>query len=114
MQFNDIESVDKPWGRELHFAVEEEYVGKILEVDKGKRLSLQYHEKKKETLYVLSGRLKVTLGDEEGEVGEGKSFTIVPGTTHRFEALEDAMILEVSTTELDDVVRLHDDHGRAD
>ena len=112
MKFNEIKIVDKPWGREIHFALEDEYVGKILEVDKGKRYSLQYHEKKKETQYVLKGRIKLTFGDEIIEVGEGKSFTVNPGIKHRVEGLVDSRIIEVSTTELDDVVRLEDDYNR--
>jgi mannose-6-phosphate isomerase len=113
MKFNVINVVDKPWGRELHFAIEEQYVGKILEVRRGQRLSLQYHKAKKETMYVISGRMRLTLGDESEEVGEGKSVTIEPGRSHRVEALEDTRIVEVSTNHLDDVVRVEDDHGRA-
>ncbi len=112
MDYSDVKVVDKPWGREIHFALEDEYVGKILEVNAGQRLSLQYHEKKKETMYVLDGRLKLTLGDKTEVVGAGRAVTITPGTRHRVEAVEDSRILEVSTTELDDVVRLEDDYGR--
>jgi quercetin dioxygenase-like cupin family protein len=112
MEFNKVKIVDKPWGREVIFAVEDKYVGKIIEVEKGKRYSLQYHKKKKETQYVLKGKIKLTLGDETQIIDEGKSFTVNPGTKHRVEALEDARIIEVSTTELDDVVRLEDDYGR--
>lgn len=112
MEYNEIRIVDKPWGREIHFAVEDEYVGKILEVNKGTRLSLQYHEKKKETMYVLEGEMKLTLGSETEIVGKGKSVTVNPGVKHRVEAIKDVKILEVSTTELDDIVRLEDDYGR--
>ncbi len=112
MRFNEVKIVDKPWGREIHFAVEADYVGKILEVKKGSRLSLQYHNVKKETMYVLSGRMKLTLGDEEEEVGPGQSVTIDAKMIHRVEALEDLRILEVSTNHLDDVVRLKDDYDR--
>jgi len=113
MDYHDIKVVEKPWGREIHFAVEDEYVGKILEVHAGHRLSHQYHKKKKETLHVLEGRVKLSLGSEMEIVGPGKSVTINPGVNHRIEALDEAVvILEVSTTELDDIVRLDDDYGR--
>ncbi|MCX6695021.1 MAG: cupin domain-containing protein [Candidatus Altiarchaeota archaeon] len=113
MNYHDIKVVEKPWGREIHFAVENEYVGKILEVHKGHRLSHQFHERKKETLHVYEGRIRLTLGEEVEVVESGKSVTIPPGVNHRIEALDDeAVILEVSTTELDDVVRLDDDYGR--
>jgi mannose-6-phosphate isomerase-like protein (cupin superfamily) len=114
MDFNVVNMVEKPWGRELHFAVEDSYVGKILEVKEGHRLSLQYHKKKKETMYVLKGRIRLTLGDETEDVSAGKSVTLNPGVRHRVEALEDTQIIEVSTSHLDDVVRLEDDHGRED
>lgn len=112
MEFNEVKVVEKPWGREIHLAAEDEYVGKILEVKAGGRLSLQYHKKKKETMYVLSGRMKLTLGDETQVVGEGTSVTIKPGDRHRVEAIEDVRIIEVSTSDLDDVVRVEDDYGR--
>ena len=112
MEFNDVRIVDKPWGREIHFAVEADYVGKILEVKKGSRLSLQYHNVKKESMYVLSGRMKFTLGDEEKIVDEGRSVTIDAKMIHRVEALEDLRIIEVSTNHLDDIVRLKDDYSR--
>jgi quercetin dioxygenase-like cupin family protein len=112
MDYNVINKVGKPWGREIHFAVEDEYVGKILEVREGCRLSLQYHKKKKETMYVLKGSIRLTLDGETEVVGEGKSVTLNPGARHRVEALQDTQIIEVSTSQLDDVVRLEDDHGR--
>ncbi|MFH0862983.1 MAG: cupin domain-containing protein [Candidatus Altiarchaeota archaeon] len=112
MDFNLINVVEKPWGREIHFALEGEYVGKILEVKGGQRLSLQYHKRKKETMYLIKGRIRLTLGDEVEELGVGKSVTLAPGVTHRVEALEDSQIIEVSTNHLEDVVRLEDDHGR--
>jgi mannose-6-phosphate isomerase len=114
MDFNIINMVGKPWGREIHFAVEDEYVGKILEVKEGRRLSLQYHKRKKETMYVLRGKVRLTMGHEVEVVGEGRSWTLKPGVHHRIEALEDAQIIEVSTSHLDDVVRVEDDHGRED
>ncbi|MFH1054625.1 MAG: cupin domain-containing protein [Candidatus Altiarchaeota archaeon] len=112
MDLNRVRVVEKPWGREVHFALEGEYVGKLLEVKRGCRLSLQYHEKKKETMYVLSGRVKLTLGSEEKILPEGSSVTIKPGVRHRVEALENARIVEVSTTELEDVIRVEDDYFR--
>jgi quercetin dioxygenase-like cupin family protein len=113
MNYHDIKVIEKPWGREIHFAVEDEYVGKILEVRKGCRLSHQYHKKKKETLHVYEGSIRLTLGSETEIVKAGKSVTIKPGVNHRIEALDgEAVILEVSTKELDDVVRLDDDYGR--
>lgn len=104
--------VDKPWGREVWYAHEERYAGKILEVTKGHALSLQKHEKKQETMYLQSGRLLYHLNGEEFEMSPGESITIFPGDVHRIEALEDARILEVSTPELDDVIRLEDRYGR--
>lgn len=112
MDFNRVNIVEKPWGREVRFALEEEYAGKVLEVRKGSRLSLQYHKVKKETMYVLWGRVRLTIGQETKDIAEGASFTILPGVRHRVEAIEDARIIEVSTTELDDVVRVEDDFGR--
>jgi mannose-6-phosphate isomerase len=114
MDFNLINFVEKPWGREIHFAVEGEYVGKILEVNARKRLSLQYHKRKKETMYLLKGRVRLTLDDETEIISPGKSVTLKPGVRHRIEALEDSQIIEVSTSHLDDVVRVEDDHGRED
>lgn len=112
MKYNKIKIVKKPWGRELHFAVEDKYAGKILEVKKGHRLSLQYHKNKKETMYIVGGKVKFTLGEETEVVGKGKSITVNPHTKHRVEALEDTMLIEVSTSELDDVVRIEDDYNR--
>lgn len=112
MELNDVNVVEKPWGREIHFAIEDEYIGKILEVENGKRLSLQHHEKKKETFFVFSGELELTLGEEKVTLSEGSSVTIKPGVKHRVHALSDVKIFEVSTPHLDDVVRFEDDHGR--
>ncbi len=112
--------VAKPWGQELWFARTDHYAGKILTIKKGRRLSLQYHERKHEVQYVDSGRIKVTLGssdrpDEYREViaGPGTVIVLPPGAVHRMEALEDARLFEVSTPELEDIVRLDDDYGRA-
>lgn len=109
--------VEKPWGHELIWAHTERYVGKVLHVKAGHALSLQYHEAKDETIHVLSGRLRFLVGRDreslrEAELVEGQSFHITPGTVHRMEALTDVDILEVSTPELEDVVRLDDRYGR--
>ena len=112
--------VDKPWGYEIWWARTERYVGKILHVNKGESLSLQYHNVKDETIMVQSGRLlfQTRPAGEEGELRDvemkpGDVFHITPGTLHRMTALEDCDIVEVSTPELDDVVRLEDRYGRA-
>lgn len=109
--------VDKPWGHELIWAHTDQYVGKILLIETGRRLSLQRHEVKDESIYVLSGLLRLTLEDEAGEIrieelGPGAHRHIAVGRIHRYEAVERCEILEVSTPELDDVVRLEDDFGR--
>jgi len=110
--------VDKPWGHELIFAVTDKYAGKLLVVKAGESLSLQFHKVKDESWYVLEGRAKLELG-APGEgvltsevVAAGSSFRFEPGTVHRLQAIEDTTILEVSTPELDDVVRLEDRYGR--
>jgi mannose-6-phosphate isomerase len=105
--------VEKPWGRELWYAHEERYAGKILEVNKGHSLSLQKHAVKHETMYLFRGRLLYHLNGENFEMGVGECITIRPGDVHRIEALEDSTILEVSTPELDDVIRLEDRYGRS-
>ena len=113
-----VPRVEKPWGYEEHFAlVDGRYCGKVLHVDKGHALSLQYHRRKEETVAVQSGRLLFEVGDpdtplESFELLPGESVHLRPGTRHRMTALEDTVILEASTTELDDVVRLDDRYGR--
>jgi mannose-6-phosphate isomerase len=110
--------VDKPWGYELIWAVTDAYVGKVLFVRAGESLSLQFHRKKDESWLVQSGRAKLELGSAGDAmlkvevIGPGASFRLLPGTVHRVTALEDTTILEVSTSELDDVVRLEDRYGR--
>lgn len=104
--------MDKPWGREVWWAVGAAYAAKRLEISAGHALSLQYHERKHETLYFLAGQVRLRLGDRELEVGPGYVATVPPGTIHRMEALTDAVIFEVSTPELTDVVRLEDRYGR--
>jgi len=109
--------VEKPWGHENIWAHTQKYVGKILFITKGKRLSLQYHEKKDESILVLRGRLRLELENADGvlevlELEPGETRHIPTGRRHRFGAIEDTELVEVSTPELDDVVRLQDDFGR--
>jgi mannose-6-phosphate isomerase-like protein (cupin superfamily) len=109
--------VEKPWGWELIWALTDAYAGKLLFVRAGQALSLQYHEHKDESWYVQEGRAALELGTVGGElteheIGSGDVFHFVPGTVHRVRALEDTLIVEVSTADLDDVVRLRDDYGR--
>jgi len=118
MGSTDARFVNKPWGHEEIFAVTERYVGKILFVRQGESLSLQYHELKEETLRVLDGVVEFLTGpDMEHLKAEtlkaGSVFHITPGTLHRMTAISDCNLLEVSTPELDDVVRLEDRYGRA-
>jgi mannose-6-phosphate isomerase len=114
----DPRKVEKPWGWELIWAHTEAYVGKILFVREGHSLSLQYHVQKDESWYVESGRARVELGKpgdamlDEAVISPGDAFRFRPGTVHRVTALEDTTILEVSTPQLDDVVRLEDRYGR--
>jgi mannose-6-phosphate isomerase len=111
------EHVAKPWGHETIWARTERYVGKILHVRAGESLSLQYHQRKEETIRVLRGALRFEVGPDDTpaeavRLGPGEGWHIPPGTRHRMTALEDTDILEVSTPELDDVVRLEDRYGR--
>ena len=111
------ERIDKPWGYELIWARTDRYVGKILHIDAGHALSLQYHERKDETLYLLSGTLELELGDDESALqiialAPGESVHMWPGRRHRLTARTTCDVLEVSTPELDDVVRLADRYGR--
>jgi mannose-6-phosphate isomerase-like protein (cupin superfamily) len=111
--------VVKPWGYELIWALTDDYCGKLLHVDAGHSLSLQFHRLKDESWLIQSGRVKLELGAagdpilQEEIVGAGAAFHYTPGTVHRVTALEDTDILEVSTPQLDDVVRLEDAYGRA-
>ncbi len=109
--------VEKPWGHELIWVVADRYVGKAIHIAAGHRLSLQYHNVKDESIYVIGGRLRLYLEDEAGELRtheltKGQSARVHVGRRHRFEAIEDVDLIEVSTPELDDVVRLQDDYGR--
>jgi mannose-6-phosphate isomerase len=109
--------VDKPWGHELIWAHTDRYVGKILVIEAGQRLSLQRHLVKDESILVSSGRLRLHLEDDEGtvaieELGPGEHRHVATGRIHRYEAIDRCTLIEVSTPELDDVVRLEDDFGR--
>ena len=109
--------VEKPWGHELIWAQTDRYVGKVIAIDAGKRLSLQYHRRKDESIFVISGRMILHLEADDGhlepiELGPGEFGRIRTGRQHRFEAIEDTRLVEVSTPELDDVVRVEDDFGR--
>jgi len=115
---NEITRVEKPWGYELHWAKTDRYVGKILHINAGHALSLQYHVRKDETILLWSGRLQFDI-EQNGslkrlDVKPGERIHVVPGTVHRMTAIEDCDIFEVSTPELDDVVRLEDRYGRED
>jgi mannose-6-phosphate isomerase len=109
--------VEKPWGWELIWAETEHYVGKLLFVRAGEALSLQYHERKDESWLVREGRARLELGEVGGplepvEIRPGDAFRYRPGTVHRVTALEDTLVVEVSTPDLDDVVRVEDRYGR--
>jgi mannose-6-phosphate isomerase len=112
----DVITVPKPWGHETIWAHTDRYVGKILHINAGQALSVQYHKKKDETVHLLRGELiyRVKLGDqlEDMRLKSGQSFRITPGTVHQMEAITDCDVLEASTSELDDVVRLTDRYGR--
>ncbi len=111
-----MSQIEKPWGHEVIWAKTDKYVGKILVINPGERLSLQYHEKKEETIYVLEGLLKVweSSNDDHYKVYDvGSTFHVIPNQVHRFGAgTTTVKLVEVSTPELDDVVRLHDDYKR--
>ena len=116
MSGRDVKRVDKPWGYELHWAHTPRYVGKVLHIDKGHALSLQYHNVKEETILLWSGRMlfEIQEGDilAKKELGPGDRIHVTPKTVHRMTALEDCDVFEVSTPELDDVVRIEDRYGR--
>ena len=112
----EIPRVDKPWGYELHWAKTDRYVGKIIHINKGHALSLQYHNKKDETILLWSGKLLFEIQENgqlvKHEVLPGQRFHVTPTVVHRMTAIEDCDVIEVSTPELDDVVRIEDRYGR--
>ena len=115
---SEVRRVDKPWGYEIIWAHTDRYVGKVLHINAGQALSVQYHERKDETVYLLAGEMKYWVqADGEKELRDmrlrvGDAFRITPHTVHYMEAVTDCDVLEASTPELDDVVRLKDRYGR--
>jgi mannose-6-phosphate isomerase len=113
----DDDRVDKPWGYELRWATTDRYLGKIIHINSGHQLSLQYHVQKDESILIMSGLIDLVLEDEHGEVrthrmSPGMTARVRPGRRHRFVAVEDSDLVEVSSPEIDDVVRLEDSYGR--
>ncbi len=114
----DVKYVEKPWGHEVIWAHTPLYVGKVLHIKAGQALSVQYHEQKDETIYLLSGEMIYRVGNVRGgalqevSLKVGESFRNEPGTVHQMEAVTDCDVLEASTPHLDDVVRLKDRYGR--
>ena len=115
---DDVTKIEKPWGYELLWAITDQYVGKIIHVYAGHALSLQYHERKDETILVWSGRVTFEVKRDgriiQKEMASGDRIHVAAGTVHRMTAIEDSDVIEVSTPELDDVVRIEDNYGRAD
>ena len=114
----DITKVPKPWGHETIWAHTDRYVGKVLHINAGEALSVQYHNRKDETVFLLTGEIIYRVGEQGSDtltdvhLKVGESFRITPGTVHQMEAVTDCDVLEVSTPDLDDVVRLTDRYGR--
>ncbi|HEY8754883.1 MAG TPA: cupin domain-containing protein [Candidatus Dormibacteraeota bacterium] len=109
--------IEKPWGHELRWAITDRYLGKLIHVNEGHQLSLQYHVQKDETIFIASGLLDLVLEDDAGHLhvhrmSPGMSARVRPGRRHRFIAVEDTELFEVSSPEIDDVVRLEDSYGR--
>jgi len=114
---SDVTRVEKPWGYELHWAKTDRYVGKLIHINKGHALSLQYHNQKDETIFLWAGKMLFEI-DVNGtltkrEMLPGESVHVTPPTIHRMTAIEDCDVFEVSTPELHDVVRLEDRYGRS-
>ena len=116
--FEKPKRVEKPWGFELWWGQTDRYVGKLLHVNAGAQLSLQYHVKKDETIHLWAGELRLALDEKDGQglaehaMRVGDSYRVKPGVVHRMIALTDCDVLEVSTPEVEDVVRVEDDYGR--
>jgi quercetin dioxygenase-like cupin family protein len=115
---SDVTRVEKPWGYELHWAKTDRYVGKLIHINKGQALSLQYHKQKDETIFLWAGKMLFEI-DVNGTLTKrdmlpGESVHVTPPTIHRMTAIEDCDVFEVSTPELHDVVRLEDRYGRTD
>ncbi|HEY0387244.1 MAG TPA: hypothetical protein VGC71_02270 [Gaiellales bacterium] len=115
---NEVRHVPKPWGFEIWWAVTDEYAGKLLHVEKGHQLSLQYHEEKDESCYLLSGLIRLTQGSSLDElthrhVSPGECWRNRPYDIHTIEAVATSVVIEASTPQLDDVVRVHDPYGRS-
>ena len=112
-----MQVIEKPWGKEEVVEINDRYMVKKLTMWKGHRCSLQYHNIKRETIYVLSGQLRIYVGPSQAQLesrvfGPTETITLAPGVVHRMEAVEDSVYLEASTPEMDDVVRLVDDYQR--
>jgi mannose-6-phosphate isomerase len=115
---HEVTRIEKPWGYELHWAKTDRYVGKVIHINKGHALSLQYHNVKDETIYLWSGKLLFEIEIDgvltKREMQPGEAVHVTPKTVHRMTAIEDADVFEASTPELQDVVRLEDRYGRTD
>lgn len=114
----DPQTVAKPWGREVIFAATDRFAGKLLEIRAGERLSMHFHRDKHEMLLVLRGAVRIVTGEdsaglERHDLAAGQAFELPPGTVHRIEAAQDSLLVEASSPEIEDVVRLSDDYGRA-
>lgn len=112
-----MQIIEKPWGKEEVIEINDRYMMKKLTMWKGHRCSLQYHNIKRETIYVLSGQLRIYFGSSQAQLesrvfGHSETITLMPGEVHRMEAVEDSVYLEASTPEMDDVVRIVDDYQR--
>jgi len=117
LQIGDSARTAKPWGYELRWAITERYLGKVLHIDQGQALSLQYHNRKDESILLLNGVMDLELDDDEGKLRvhrlqPGDSKRIRPGRRHRMTAVQECDVFEVSTPDMDDVVRLEDRYGR--
>jgi len=117
LQISDTARMDKPWGYELRWAITDHYLGKVLHINAGEALSLQYHNRKDESILLLNGLMDLELEDEAGalrvhRLRPGDSKRIRPGRRHRMTAVEECDIFEVSTPDMDDIVRLEDRYGR--